>query len=1297
MSFLKPTYLQVALAMYASFFSLVAFGAPEFIENKGQWEGSVLFRSELNGGLVWGEETGLTFLLLSQAYSDFGHDGATYAPEEYKAHAYKMNFEGANLATAEGENPSSHHYNYFLGNDPLRWAQEVTPFGKMRLPQLYQGIEMVLYSTHGNLKYDLNVAPYADVSQVVFSYDGLEGMRIQNGKLLLQTSIRTVKEMAPFAYQMVGSKMVEVKCKYVLEGNRVHFELGEYDLSLPLVIDPEITFASYIGSIASNFGFTATDDLDGNLVAGSCIFQAGYPTTLGAIQDDFEFFTNGYCDVGVSKFSADGSQLMYSTYIGGSGVEMPHSIICDDDGNYIVMGTTGSPNFPTTVGAFQPALIGGPEFSFSTFFINAAHQDGCDFFIAKFNGGDSGLIASTYVGGSGTDGLNMGDKLFYNYGDSFRGEVIVSPSGEIVVASTTLSTDFPMGSATYQNVNSGGHDAIVFRMSSNLTTLNWASYLGSPSDDAAYSVQFDSATNMVVTGGTKEAGIVTSPNAQNGSFQGDVDAFIVRFNGNGTALEASTYLGTPEYDQAYFVQLDAADNIYVIGQTEGDFEIQGDVYANPGSGQFIAKFDNDLANLDWLTTIGTGSGEIDISPTAFLVSDCDQIYFSGWGGQTNSNNAPYALNSTTEGLPITDDAFQSVTDGSDFYLCVLAPDATELVYATWFGGGSSREHVDGGTSKFDKDGSVYQAVCAGCGGNDDFPTTAGAWSNDNGSTNCNLGVFKFDLGKIEAEIAIDGPSQVCEGSDAIFVNNTIGGTSFEWTFGDGGESNSSDPLHIFEVPGLYEVMMIASDFGDCVEPDTAYITIEVLPGVNPSFDEVPLICDGDLVQLWGYGSDNLFWLDDPTLSATDIDNPIATPSEPTTYFLVDFNDCEAETLEVVVNFVLPQTTISEDQTICIGNSVDLEVTGGVDYIWSPATGLSDPFAPNPTATPMETIEYTVAIITIEGCETEETITIQVDFDIPGGEVYDPVAMCVGTTVQLEAVNGIAWSWSPEEYCNNPNLQFPTVNPPETTTFFVEVTNACGTGTDQVTVELIIPSAVAGSDGAVCLGAWHPVFASGGETYQWQPSQFVLDPESPTTLVSPPTNQTFTVYVTDEFGCTVSEEVNVTVLPLPYVDAGPDRVINWMEYDYIFGTVDGTAFWWEPDIDISCTDCITPIVDPEDPLWYTLHTIDSNGCIGVDSVFVDVFYPLYVPNTFTPNNDGINDVFRAYGDNVREFRMEIRNRWGELIFASNSIEDVWDGSVHGGEHYVQIDTYVWTIWFDTKEGMEKLVGHVNVIR
>ncbi len=1295
----KLHYIRVLVALFvcASFFGAKVFAAPEFVANQGQWDEQILFRTELNGSLVWAEKAGLTFLLLSEAYADLGHEGNEFSDEDYRAHAYRMNFLGVENALAQGELEKSHFYNYYLGNDPSRWQQGVSAFEKARYSALYPGVEMLLYSAHGNLKYDLKIAPYVDPNQVAFQYEGVESIQIRNGKLVLGTSVRTVKELAPFAYQMVGSTLVEVECEYLLDGTTVSFELGEYDTSLPLIIDPEITFASYIGAVSSNFGFTATDDPDGNLIAGAAVFQAGYPATTGAIQNTFDIITNGYCDVGISKFSDDGDQLLYSTYMGGEGVEMPHSIIADDDGNYIVMGTTGSSNFPTTAGAFQPFLIGGPAFSFSTFFINASHANGCDFFVAKFNADDSGLIASTYVGGSDTDGLNMGDKLHYNYGDAFRGEVIVTPFGEIVVASTTLSLDFPMGGATHQNFNAGAHDGIVFRMSNDLTSLNWASYLGSVGDDAAYSVQADGNNNLVVTGGTRDSGLVPNENGVDPTFNGDVDAFIVRFNGNGTAVEASTYLGTNEYDQAYFVQLDGEDNIYIIGQTEGELEVQGGVYSNPGSGQFIAKYNNDLTNLEWLTTVGTGSGEIDISPTAFLVSDCYQIYFSGWGGLTNQNNSPYATQSTTEGLPLTDDAFQSETDGSDFYLMVLSEDAQDVVYATFFGGDLSREHVDGGTSKFDKDGSVYQAVCAGCGGNDDFPTTTGAWSNDNGSTNCNLGVFKFDLGKIEAEIEINGPSEVCEGSGANFNNFTTGGNSFEWTFGDGEESNLTSPFHIYETPGTYEVMMIASAIGDCVEPDTAFLTIEVLPGVSPTFDLVDPICDGESVQLFGYGSDNLYWLDDPTLSSTEVSDPIASPTEPTTYFLVDFNDCEAETLEVVVDFVVPQTTISEDATICIGSSVELEVTGGVNYFWSPSASLSSPTSDSPVATPEETTTYTVEITTVEGCVFEEEVTINVDFDIPGGETYDPVPMCIGTSVQLEAVDGIAWSWTPAEYCNNPSLQFPTVDPPETTTFFVEVTNACGTGTDQVTVELIIPEGEAGSDGAVCLGAWHPVSASGGETYQWQPQQFVLDPESATTVVSPPTDQTFTVYVTDEFGCTVTAEVDVTVLPLPYVDAGPDRVINWMEYDYLFGTVDGTEFWWEPDIDITCTDCITPIVDPENPMWYTLHTIDDNGCIGIDSVYVDVFYPIYVPNTFTPDNDGINDVFRAYGENIREFRMEIRNRWGELIFETEDINKAWDGSVRDGEHYVQIDTYVWTIWYDTKEGMNKLVGHVNVIR
>lgn len=1265
----------------------------KFTENKGQWENHVQFRTEMSNAVVWGEQGALTYILLGSGIPGTNHPDFSDGP--FKAHIFRTRFIGGG-GQFEGRKVNPDYANYYLGSDSTRWASGVKNYQQAFTRDLYPGIDLLMYGKDGHLKYDLLVRPGADVNEIRMNYEGVEPPTLVDGKLQISTSVGIVEELSPYAYQLIDGEVKDVECRFVIKNDVVEFLVGDYQPGNTLVIDPEITFSTYIGATASNFGFTATDDPDGNLVAGSCVFQAGYPTTIGAIEDDFNLVYNGSCDVGVSKFSADGSQLLYSTYLGGAGLEMAHSIVCDAVGNYVVMGTTGSSDFPVTGGAYQSNLVGGPVINFSSFFIGASHLNGCDFFVSKFNNNGTGLLASTYVGGTGTDGLNLADKLFYNYGDAFRGEVIVTEQNEIVVASSTTGGSFPMGGSSPQQTAVGGQDGIVFKMNSSLSSLQWASYIGGGGDDAAFSVQPDSNGALVVAGGTRGQGFPTAGTPFDGTFNGDIDAFVVKYNNTGANMTAMTYVGTPNYDQAYFVQLDEFDNVYIIGQTEGDFPISAGVYSNPGSGQFIAKFNPALSSMTWSTTIGTGSGEIDISPTAFLVSECNQIYFSGWGGLTNTNYSQWATSSTTIGLPLTNNAFQTDTDGSDFYLCVLNPDAQSLLYATYFGGGTSTEHVDGGTSKFDKDGSVYQAVCAGCGGNDDFPYTPGAWSNDNMSTNCNLGVFKFDLGGINAQVQIDGPTEVCEGQPAELINNSSGGDSYQWTLGDGTTSSAFEPNHIYETNGTFTITLIVDDSQNCLDADTASIVITILPGVNPTIPLVDPICEGETTMLDGTASPNFYWLDDPTLSATNVLNPTVTPLEPTTYYLVDFNDCESDTVGVFVDFVVPQTTISADPTICIGQSTTLEASGGETYVWFPPTGLTTTNNSITQASPSETTTYSVAIITEEGCETSEEVTVNVDLDVPGGEVYPTVQMCTGHTVPITAVSGLNWEWSPEEFVVSQG-QTAIVNPVVTTTFFVDVTNACGTGVDQILVEVIVPQAHAGDEGVICFGESHPVWADGGVSYQWQPALYVDSPQSQQTVVSPPDDQTFTVYVTDEYGCIASAQVFVDVLPLPYVNAGPDRIINWLETDHLFGDASNLPFWWEPELGISCADCLTPEVFTEDPIWYVLHAVDANGCVGKDSVFVDVYFPIYVPNTFTPDNNGINDVFKAYGDNIRGFRMEIRNRWGELVFATNDINQSWDGSVNWGDYYVQIDTYVWTVWYDTKEGRAKLVGHVNVIR
>lgn len=1282
--------------------TLLSFAArsatPSFVENQGQWEQHVKFRADIPGGVLWGEEDALTFLLLGEGWSTLGHDfNGVKTPDESNAHAYRMQFIGSQTSLVSGDHPQAHQVNYYIGNEPSRWAQGVRSFEQMRHFDVWEGIDVLVYGKSSSVKYDFKVAAGADPDQIAVAYQGLDNLQLRGGQLIAETSVGRMTELVPYAYQLIEGKLVDVECAFILEDNTVRYALGEYDPKYPLTIDPEIIFSTFVGALASNFGFTATDDPDGNLIAGSCIFQAGYPTTIGAIQNDWDILVNGYCDVGVSKFSADGSQLLYSTYLGGDGLEMPHSVISDEEGNYTVMGTTGSTNFPVTAGAFQPSLAGGPAFPFSTFFVNATHQNGCDFFVTRFTGDDSGLLASTYIGGSNTDGMNMADKLFYNYGDSFRGEVINDEEGNVIVASTTLSSDFPMAAPSPQMGPAGAQDGIVFYLSDDLTELLWASYVGGLNDDAAYSVQLDSEGSLIVAGGTRSEGWFNAAEAADAEFNGDIDAFILRFSADFSSYETGTYFGTEAYDQAYFVQLDQEDRIYIFGQSEGSPEAVGDVFSIPNSGQFIAAYSPDLTTLEWMTTIGTGSGAIDISPTAFLVSDCDQIYISGWGGLTNTQNSQWATESTTEGLPLSPDAYQTTTDGSDFWLAVLSEDAQDLVYATYFGGGESREHVDGGTSKFDKNGSVYQAVCAGCGGNSDFPSTPDAWSATNPSVNCNLGVFKFDLEQLDAEIEIDGPLEVCEGQTAPFVNTSTGGDQYLWEFGDGNTSSEFEPEYVYETNGTFEVSLILSDADGCIEPDTAYLQIEVLPGVNPSVAPVEPICEGESVTLEGSGSVNAFWLDDPTLSATDIPNPEATPVEPTTYFLVDQNDCESDTVSVFVDWVPVNISVSDDAQICVGQSTILEASGGQEYEWFPTTGLSDAFASQTEASPVTSTTYQVTVTTAEGCIAEETVSVTVDDVLPGSEVYPPVQVCTGYSAELVAADGLAWSWSPAELCDDPNAQVTNVTVTENTTFTVVVTNACGSGEDQVDVEVIIPTASTGPDTEMCFGESAEVSASGGETFAWQPSIYVENPNSASTSVHPPDDQVFTVAVTDEFGCTAEAEVFVNVLPLPYVEAGPDRRLNWLEWDNLFGTADGDTLWWEPDLWLSCTDCETPVVTPEEDQWYTLWTIDANGCRNDDSTFVEVFNPIYVPNTFTPNNDGVNDLFRAEGVNVRGFKMEIRNRWGELIFATEDIEEGWDGSVNRGDYYVQIDTYIWTIWYDTKDQRVKQTGHVNVIR
>ncbi|MBI1193111.1 MAG: T9SS type B sorting domain-containing protein [Bacteroidetes bacterium] len=852
-----------------------------FVQNKGQWPESVRFAAEVSGGRVFIESSGFTWNFLDHsALQHHDQNPSSPLPRPSKGHAFRTTFIGANSAPqALGEDTRPFHHNYFNDPDPARWARGAAVHGSARLLALYPGVDLRVYAQGSTFKYDLELDAGVDPSVIKIRHEGLDQVAVVQGNLELTTSVNKLVEVAPYAYQLQNGSQLSVRCEYRLEGGELsyHFPDG-YNPELPLVIDPPtLIFGSYSGSVSDNWGYTATYDDDGALYGGGISFGANYPITLGAYQSTWSGGIGSWpCDISISKFSSDGSTLEYSTFLGGSGNDIPHSMVCTPSGELLLYGTTGSANFPTTAGCHDNTFGGGTAVTVTSVI---AFPSGTDMFVSKLDATGGVLLGSTYLGGSGNDGLNLSSATGYNYGDHARGEIIVDRNGNPFIASTTLSTNFPVTAGAYQTTPGGNQDGVIVKLNSNLTGLLFSTYIGGSAVDAAYSMKIGGLNMLIVCGGTTSTDFPTTAGAYQTSYQGgSADGWVARMTTNGTTLVSSTYVGTPAYDQVFMVETDADFKVYITGQTIGTFPVSAGVYSNPGSAQFVARMDIGLTLFEYSTVFGSGTNRVNIRPTAFLVDKCKNVYISGWGGLTNSSFNSNVLN--TFGLPVTADATQSSTDGSDFYFIVFAREATSLLYATYFGGGTSREHVDGGTSRFDRNGIIYQAVCAGCGGHDDFPTTPGVWSNVNNSSNCNLGVIKyrFDFEEIEAAATVFPDSIGCVNFPVQFGNQSQNAVHYFWDFDDGTTSTAFEPSHLYTDTGVYNVMFVAIDSSKCIIADTVYLTIRALVPIDTTYDDVAL-CLGETVFLEGAWQSTAGVYTDTYLSRYGCDSTVITTVE----------------------------------------------------------------------------------------------------------------------------------------------------------------------------------------------------------------------------------------------------------------------------------------------------------------------------------------------------------------------------------------------------------------------------------
>ncbi len=668
-----------------------------FTENFGQLDNDeVLFYNR--AGDVWFTADGV-FFELSEYAGNMGHGSGvrgrcgvmdqepqshtpthsqTPAPTHSQTHAQKyecvmlkLEFIGANQVLPVGRIRSSWNNNYFYGNDSTKWCTDVPNFAEVWFFNLYEKIDLRYYNSERGLKYDFILHPGADLRDIQLCFQGMSTLSLdQNGDLLISTPIGYIKDNKPVIYQSINGIKTEIKGGFkLLNRNCYTFDIMEnYNLCYPLIVDPLLEYSTYLGGGSTDIGYSISIDKLGNSYVTGKTYSSTFPTTPGVYNRTY----SGSYDIFVSKLNHNGSQLIFSTYLGGNHNDYAYDITLEPNGNSFITGTTRSADFPVTQNAYD-----------------TSKNSGYSPFVAKLNHNGSKLIYSTFVHGSSSSGdegqaiaidslgnayvagitssndfdtttgafdtgynglgdgfvfkLNQtGQKLVYstyiggtNLDNCF--DISVDATGNVYVTGETSSKDFPNTTGAFDNSLNGSYDGFILKLNQTGKGVIYSTYIGGSSDDHGYSLAIDSKGNALITGETNSMDFPTTTGAKDQSYNGNVDAFVLNLNYSGDYLRFSTFIGGNSIDRAYALTLDAAGNVYVTGTTvSSDFPLTPDAYNDVLNGYdiFLTKLSNDGSNLLYSTLMG---GALTEYVEGIAVDSFGGVYVIG---STSSSNFP---------------------------------------------------------------------------------------------------------------------------------------------------------------------------------------------------------------------------------------------------------------------------------------------------------------------------------------------------------------------------------------------------------------------------------------------------------------------------------------------------------------------------------------------------------------------------------------------------------------------------------------------------------------------------------
>ncbi|HSB18321.1 MAG TPA: SBBP repeat-containing protein [Bryobacteraceae bacterium] len=691
-------FVAPALLLPALFLPALCFGSRanagfgnlplSFEANRGQFDPRVSYAARGEGFIL--------FLTGGEAVFSLSGAGSTAN--------VRMRFPGSpGPCRLDPLDPLPGRSHYLTGRGPRDWKTGIPNYGRVACRGIYPGVTLVYYGNQRRVEYDLVVGPGRNPKDVQVEFSGAESLRLDGGDLVLHTSAGALRQHAPLAFQDGPKGRRNIPVRYALRADhRVAFEIGAHDPSLPIRIDPILSYSTFLGGDGAvtgghDYGRAIAVDLSGNVYVAGSTQSTQFPVTDGAIARTNQGSTDGF----VTKFDPSGATRIYSTYLGGNSIDEVRGIAVDPSGNAYVTGATSSNRFPTTTGALQTSPKGGG-----------------DCFVAKLNQSGTALVYSTLLGGNSIDtGAAIG----------------IDSAGNAFVTGQTSSTDFPVTPGAFQKTLRSVPDAFFARINSSGTALLYATFLGGGYIDDATSLAVDQAGNAVVGGTTSSTDFPVTAGALRKTAQAD-EGFAVRFPAGSESPAYSTLIGGIWRDAVYGVALDVAGNAFLVGSTGStDFPVVNSIEPPPFAGGLLdpVRYLREILREWRFLSLSGGQDAFVLRLNAEGTQILRGVFLGGGGTDTarsvwvdpSGRILVVAGETDSRDLPVTRGARQSSFGGgaADGFVATLNFADFQLRYLTYLGGASEdRIYSAAGTP-------ASEAWVTGVTISADFPVTLGAW------------------------------------------------------------------------------------------------------------------------------------------------------------------------------------------------------------------------------------------------------------------------------------------------------------------------------------------------------------------------------------------------------------------------------------------------------------------------------------------------------------------------------------------------------------------------------------------